>query len=58
MFCNQRSTRVTCCLIIVDVYPLQLKITVTLVAPGGVDAVLITYNFPELKKWDDTAILS
>lgn len=38
----------TWCLIVVDIYPLQLQVTVTLVTAGGIDAMLITYHLPEL----------
>lgn len=41
----------TWCLIVVDIYPLQLQVTVTLVTTGGIDAMLITYHLPELR-WD------
>lgn len=40
-------------LIVVDIYPLQLQVTVTLVAPGGIDAMLIAYHLPELR-WEQT----
>ena len=40
--------RFTWRLIIVDVYSLELQVAVTLVATSRVDAVFVTYNFPEL----------
>ena len=36
--------------VVVDVDPLELKIGVSLVGAGGVDAVFVRDNFPELKK--------
>lgn len=36
-------------LIVVDIYPLQLQLTVTLVAASGIDAMLITDHLPELR---------
>lgn len=39
----------TWCLIVVDIYPLQLQVTVTLVTTRGIDAMFITYHLPELR---------
>lgn len=39
----------TWCLIVVDINPLQLQLTVTLVTTGGIDAMFITYHLPELR---------
>lgn len=39
----------TGCFIVVHVNPLQLQVTVTLVTSGGVDAVFVTYDLPELR---------
>lgn len=42
----------TCGLIVIDADPVQLQIAVSVVGPGGIDAVLITDHLPELrKKW-------
>ena len=38
------------CFIVVDVDPLQLQIAVTMIGAGGVNAVLIRDDFPELEK--------
>lgn len=38
----------TCGLIVVDIDPLQLEVTVPMIGPSGVDAVLITDDLPEL----------
>ena len=35
-------------LVVVDVDALQLEVTVAVVRAGGVDAMLVTYHFPEL----------
>lgn len=43
-------------LIVVDIYPLQLQVTVTLVAASGVDAMLITDHLPELR-WGKKTVL-
>lgn len=40
----------TCRLIIIDINSLQLEITISVVGSSRVDAVLVTDNFPELKK--------
>lgn len=45
-----REQIVTWCLVVVDVYPLQLQVTVTLVTTGGIDAMLIAYDLPELRR--------
>lgn len=37
-------------LVVVDADPVQLQITVSMVGPCGVDAVLVTDHFPELQK--------
>ena len=39
----------TCGLIVVDVDSLQLKVGVTMVGTGGVNAMLVWDNLPELK---------
>lgn len=36
-------------LVVVDADPVQLQITVSMVGPCGVDAVLVTDHFPELQ---------
>lgn len=40
----------TCGLIVIDTDPVQLQITVSMVGPGGIDAMLITDHLPELRK--------
>lgn len=42
----------TCGLIVIDTDPVQLQITVAMVGPGGIDAMLITDHLPELRKMD------
>lgn len=44
-------------LIVVDIYPLQLQVTVTLVAASGIDAMLITNHLPELRWERKTTLL-
>ena len=41
--------QLTCGLIVVDIDPVQLQVTVSVVSPRGVDAVLIADHFPELQ---------
>lgn len=41
--------QLTCGLIVVDADPVQLQITVSMVGPRGVNAVLVTDHFPELQ---------
>lgn len=48
---NPKKSFFTWCLVVVDIYPLQLQVTVSLVTTGGVDAMFITYHLPELR-WD------
>lgn len=39
----------TCGLIVVDTNPVQLQVTVSMVGPRGIDAMLIADDFPELQ---------
>lgn len=39
----------TRCLIVINIYPLQLQFTVTLITASGVDSVFITDHLPKLK---------
>lgn len=41
-------SRLTRGLVVVDIYSLQLQVTVSLVTPGGINAVLVAYHLPEL----------
>lgn len=47
---NRLRGAVTCGLIVVHVDPLQLQVAVPVVAAGGVDAVLIADDLPELEE--------
>lgn len=37
-------------LVVIDTNPVQLQIAVAMVGPGGIDAMLIADNLPELRK--------
>lgn len=37
-------------LIVIDTNPVQLQIAVAMVGPGGIDAMLIADNLPELRE--------
>lgn len=45
-----RSVTLTCGLIVIDTDPVQLQITVSMVGPGGIDAMLVADHLPELRK--------
>lgn len=48
---NQLLERqLTCGLIVVDTDPVQLQVTISVVSPCGINAVLIADHFPELQK--------
>lgn len=40
----------TCGLVVVDIDSFQLEVTIPMIGPGGVNAVFITDNFPELDR--------
>lgn len=40
--------KLTCCLVVIHVDPLQLQVAVPVVSPGRVDAMFVTYHLPEL----------
>lgn len=44
-----RGKTLTCSFIVVYINPVQLKITVTMVTACRVNAMLVTYDFPELR---------
>ncbi len=51
---NQLLQRLlTCGLVIVDTDPVQLQVTVSVVSPCGIDAVLIADHFPELQRQNE-----
>lgn len=44
------ATLPTCGLVVVDIDSFQLEVTIPMIGPGGVDAVFVTDNFPELER--------
>lgn len=40
----------TCGLVVIDADPVELQVAVSMVGPGGVDAVLVANHLPELRK--------
>ena len=44
-----RNVFATTCLVVIDIDPLQLEIGVTMVGAGGVDAMLVRDDLPELQ---------
>lgn len=40
----------TCGLVVIDTDPVELQVAVSMVGPGGVDAVFVANHLPELRK--------
>lgn len=47
---HQKGPHPTCGLIVVDIDPLQLQVTVAMVCASGVDAMFVTDHLPKLEQ--------